>query len=116
MYEIAYSKEELDKGLGATIYFMHPNELFESFFGSGKPIKNYISHLFCRDRMILLKMEQEIIDFISDNKYVKWQFWLICKMYLNLVFGLNYSLWKGLGMDKAFNMFADVLSGDAIGA
>lgn len=24
--------------------------------------------LFDRDRMILLKMEQEIIDFISDNK------------------------------------------------
>lgn len=24
--------------------------------------------LFGRDRMILLKMEQEIIDFISDNK------------------------------------------------
>lgn len=66
--------------------------------------------------MILLKMEQEIIDFISDNKYVKWQFWLICTMCLNLAFGLNYSLWKGLGMDKTFNTFADPLSGDSIGA
>lgn len=27
--------------------------------------------------MILLKMEQEIIDFIGDNKYVKVQRWLI---------------------------------------
>lgn len=27
-----------------------------------------LAFLFDRDRMILLKMEQEIIDFISDNK------------------------------------------------
>lgn len=66
--------------------------------------------------MILLKMEQEIIDFISDNKYVKWQYWLIFKMDLHLAFGLNYSLREGLGMAKTFNMFADVLSGDLMGA
>lgn len=28
----------------------------------------FFAFLFDRDRMILLKMEQEIIDFISDNK------------------------------------------------
>lgn len=66
--------------------------------------------------MILLKMEQEIIDFISDNKYVKWQFWLICMMHLHLAFGSNYSLWKGLGMDKTFSTFADLFGGDSIGA
>lgn len=66
--------------------------------------------------MILLKMEQEIIDFIGDNKYVKWQCWLICLMYLNLIFGFNYSFWKELGMDKTFNTLADLLNGDSIGA
>lgn len=44
--------------------------------------------------MILLKMEQEIIDFIGDNKYVKLQCRLINLICLSLVFGFNYSFWK----------------------
>ena len=66
--------------------------------------------------MILLKMEQEIIDFIGDNKYVKLQCRLINLMCLSLVFGFNYSFWKDLGIDKTlFNVFADSLNRDAIG-
>lgn len=65
--------------------------------------------------MILLKMEQEIIDFIGDNKYVILQCWLIYMMCLGLVFGFNDSFWKDLRIDKTlFNMFADLLNGDAI--
>lgn len=44
--------------------------------------------------MILLKMEQEIIDFIGDNKYVKLHCWLMYRMCLSLVFGFNYSFWN----------------------
>jgi len=34
---------------------------------------------------------------------------------LSLVFGFNYSFWKDLGIDKTlFNMFADLLNGNAI--
>lgn len=66
--------------------------------------------------MILLKMEQEIIDFIGDNKYVKLQCWLIYMLCLGLVFGFHYSFWKDLGIDKTlFNMFADLFNGNAIG-
>lgn len=66
--------------------------------------------------MILLKMEQEIIDFIGDNKYVKLQCWFIYMIHLRLVFGFNYSFWKDLGIDKTlFNTLADLLNEDSIG-
>ena len=66
--------------------------------------------------MILLKMEQEIIDFIGDNKYVKLQRWVIYVVYLSLVFRFNYSSWTDSGIDKTlFSMFADWLHGDFIG-
>lgn len=72
-------------------------------------------HLSYRDRMILLKMEQEIIDFIGDNKYVKSQTRLISTLCLTLVFGYNYPFWKDLGIDKTLsNIFADLLNGDAV--
>lgn len=66
--------------------------------------------------MILLKMEQEIIDFIGDNKYVESQCRLMNLMCLGLLYGFNHSFWKDLGVDKTlFNMFADSLNRDAIG-
>ena len=66
--------------------------------------------------MILLKMEQEIIYFIGDNKYVKLQYWFINLMCLSLVFGFNYSFWNNLGIAKTlFNIFADLFNRDAIG-